>query len=122
MALRWVGLGILLFALALGAVTYRYLQIWPYPMGGGRYEDSPNGLFTASASNLYDENFWGNSRNYYEFEVQDTNGTVLRSVQIPQPPNPVGFRGGNGRIMWAADSKSVSFGTLTMTIWTTPVP
>ncbi len=122
MVLRWLGLAILLLVLGIGAAGYRYVQILPYPMGGGRYEDSPNGQFTANASNVYDENFWGSSRNYYEFDVRSKKGNVLRSVQLPGPPNPIYFREGTGRIMWASDSTSVSFGTSQDVIWTTPVP
>lgn len=122
MTLRWVGLGLLLVALATGAIVYRYLQILPYPMGGGSYADSPNNQFTAYASNLYDEDFWGNARSYYQFEVHDGSGAVLRLTQIAQPSNPLDFREGTGQIMWASDSKSVSFGAPQSAIWSTPVP
>ena len=48
--------------LALGGIVYRYVQILPYPMGGGRYVESPDGRFEAHASDLYSEDFWGRSR------------------------------------------------------------
>ena len=124
---RWVIPALLLTAIAVGviamvAVPYRYLQIFAYPIGGGRFTDSPDGRFTAHASNMYDEGFWGNSRRYYEFEVCDRKGTVLRSVQLPEPPNRIDFRLGAGRIVWAPYSKSVDFGTPQTTIWSTTLP
>ncbi|MCG8400353.1 MAG: hypothetical protein MJA84_02030 [Firmicutes bacterium] len=102
---------ILLVLVILAGVTYRAIQVAPYPMGGGRYEVSPNGQYEAHAFNMYDEDFWGFSRSFYAFEVHDKSGRVMRSIELPQPANGLGFRGGKGQIMWAADSRSVSFGT-----------
>jgi len=120
--LKWIGLAVFLLIIPLGATAYRYLQVSPYPIGEGRYEASPNGQYTAHASNLYDESFWGNTRSYYEFEIENNRGIVIRSIEIPLPPNSVDFRNGNGQIFWAADSKSVTFGTVKATIWSTTVP
>jgi len=119
---KWMAIMTLLILLILAAMTYRAIQVAAYPIGGGRYEASPNGRYEAHASNMYDESFGGVNRSYYAFEVRDQSGRVLRSIELPQPPNALGFRGGQGRIMWAADSKSVSFGTPTQIVWTTPVP
>ncbi len=122
MVLRGIGIGVLLLLLIAGELAYRSVQVAPYTMGSGNSEDSPNGSFTADASNMTAKDSWGNSRSYYEFTVHDRHGRVLRTIQIPEPPFPIIFRGGSGRIMWAADSTTVSFGTPQAVIWTTPVP
>ncbi|REJ66310.1 MAG: hypothetical protein DWQ31_14650 [Planctomycetota bacterium] len=118
---RWIFVGVLV-ALIAAAVAYRGLALLAFPMGTGRYGDSPDGNYRAHASNMYEENFWGIPNYYYQFEVHAKNGRLLRSRQIPEPFAAVDFREGEGQIMWAENSRSVSFGTPDNVIWSTPVP
>ncbi len=111
---------VIFLALVGGAILFRFIQTGPF--GAGRSAGAPKPLFTAYAFNMYDEGFWGNPRRYYEFSVRSNGGRLLRHIQIPEPPDPVHFREGTGRIMWTPDAKSVSFGTAQNVIWSTPVP
>ncbi len=120
MSFRWNRKFVALLALAGGAIIFRFIHT--LPSGGCRSAGAPKPLYTAIACNIHNEDFWGNPRRYYEFKVRSNGGSVLRSIQIPEPPDPVNFYEGTGRIMWAPDSKSVSFGTAQDVIWTTPVP
>ena len=95
-------------------VAYRFLQILPYPLGGGQYLDSPNGRYEARASDMYDEDFWGRSKEWYEFEIleksYDGSRRVAKRVRMdPLEGKPVFNMRGNNIISWSSDSSGASF-------------
>jgi hypothetical protein len=88
---------------------YRYWQVFPYPMGGGQIQQSPNKQFRASASTLTDRYFFGGERRYYEFLIETDPRERLRRIVIEEPPEGLIQWRGNGTIVWAADSSAVTF-------------
>ena len=95
-----------------GTVVWRWIQVLPYPMGGGQYQASPNGRYEAHAFDMHDEDFWGNERDYYELYVlEKASGKRIRRIRMdPIPGEPVFFmRRKQHVIAWAEDSKSVTF-------------
>jgi hypothetical protein len=75
-----VGLLILLFG-----AGYRIVHVFPYPMSGGKYRESPDKQFTASASSMTDRFFFGGQRRYYEFEIEDGSHNQIRRIVIDEP-------------------------------------
>jgi hypothetical protein len=91
------------------AVGYRILHVFPYPMGGGQYRESPDKKFTASASSMIDRFFFGGERRYYEFEIAAGSRHEIRRIVIDEPPEGmIDWRDG-GSIEWEADSSSVTY-------------
>jgi hypothetical protein len=100
---------LVLVAVLLIAAGYRFLQMLPYPMGGGQYKESPDKQFTAHASSLTDRSFFGGERNYYEFIIEAGPRQRVRRLVIDEPPEGmIGWRD-EGTIQWAEDSSTVTF-------------
>ena len=98
-----------LMVLLLGATSYRFVQVLPYPIGGGQYKESPNKQFTAHASSLTDRSFFGGERRYYEFTIESGPRQRVRRLVIDEPPEGmVGWRD-DGSIQWAADDSTVTY-------------
>jgi len=98
--------------LLLGAVIYRDVQVAIYPTGGGQLQESPDGRFEASAFLLYDEDFWGHRRQYYELQLADKTSrkpikTVTTDLPLDQRHPPM--RGGKRVISWTPDSSEATF-------------
>ena len=104
-----IGVGtILIVILLLCGAGYRAWQVLPYPVGTGESKKSPNGRFEASATDYYDESFWGRSRHWFEFEL--LGGTKRQRVVTDPIPGPYfGSRSTHSVIFWADDSSSVRF-------------
>jgi hypothetical protein len=104
---KWI---LVVCGLLVCAGGYRYLQIVPYPMGGGQFKVSPDERFTASADTMTENTFFGGTRDFYEFRLRrgDTlQGSVVRRIVISEPIE-FGWRE-EGEIEWAADSSHVTF-------------
>ena len=100
---------VVVFALLLVAVVYRFVQVLPYPMGGGQYKESPDKRFTAHASSLTDRSFSGGERRYYEFTIEAGPRQRVRRLVIDAPPEGmIGWRE-EGTIQWAADGSTVTY-------------
>jgi hypothetical protein len=98
-----------LAVLLLAAAGYRFLQVLPYPMGGGQYKESPNKQFTAHASSLTDRSFFGGERRYYEFTIEAGPRQRVRRLVIDEPAEGmIGWRD-EGTIQWAADGSTVTY-------------
>ena len=98
-----------LAVLLFGAAGYRFLQVLPYPMGGGQYKESPNKQFTAHASSLTDRSFFGGEWRYYEFTIETGPRQIVRRLVINEPPEGmIGWRD-EGTIQWAADNSTVTY-------------
>lgn len=94
-----------LLAIAAG---WRGSRVISYPIGGGTSQKSPDGRYEAHVMNYYDENFWGNSRSWFEFEISGSSTKRLITDPIPGPA--FGPRTGDiTNIFWAEDSSSVRF-------------
>ena len=65
----WVTFVFLVIALPI-AIGIRFVQVLPYPLGGGRVVSSPNKQYEAYASSLTDHSFFGGEKRYYEFIVK----------------------------------------------------
>jgi hypothetical protein len=105
---------ILLVALLLfgGAAVYRCIQVAPYPAGGGQYLESPDGKLEAHASSLYDEDFWGYSRSYYEFQLVPKGSTrPIKTVRMDHLTGKPAFPMRNDKkiIAWSPDSSEATF-------------
>lgn len=91
------------------AVAYRFFQLLPYPMGGGKYVESPDKRFTARASSLTDRDFFCGERRYYEFIIDLNPSQRIRRIVIPEPKEGmIGWRD-EGTIQWATDGSSVTY-------------
>ena len=91
------------------AAAYRFMQVLPYPQGGGRYRESPDKRFTAHAWNLTDCSFFGGERSYYEFRLESEPHVRVRRMVIDAPPEGMIQWRDEGTIEWAADSSSVTY-------------
>ena len=103
-----------------GMAVYRGLQVIYYPVGEGRYEESPDGRFEADATLMHDESFWGRRTTWYEFEVIEKNsGRVVASHTMDVPPGAraVSWYGGEGTITWTSDSRTVTFSDGATSLW-----
>ena len=99
-------------ALVVAVAVHRFIQIAPYPMGGGQHLESPNGKYEAHATSLYDEDFWGQSRSYYEFEIRHKeNSRSIRTARIDHlaGQDPFPMREGKRIIAWSADSTEATY-------------
>ena len=90
-------------------VGYRIVYIFPYPIGGGQYRESPDKKFTASASSMIDRFFFGGERRYYEFEIEAGSRHQIRRMVIDEPPEGMIEWREDGSIEWQADSSSVTY-------------
>jgi len=90
------------------AAAYRFVQIAPYPQGGGRYEESPNKQFTADAFNLTDRSFFGGEKSFYEFTIK-SRGQQIRHVVMEQPREEMIQWRDEGTIQWAPDNSTVTY-------------
>lgn len=98
-----------LFVLLLGAAGYRFVQVLPYPMGGGQYKESPDKRFTAHASSLTDRSFFGGERRYYEFSIEAGPRQRVRRLVIDEPPEGMIDWRDEGTIQWATDGSTVTY-------------
>jgi hypothetical protein len=99
---------------------------WFSPFGTGEYADSPDGRFTAHASNLRRGTWLHGRVNYIGIKVveKSTGQTVWKAERYPLPnevPPEFGDRS-KKFIVWAADSRSVSVpvGAATDSVWAVP--
>jgi hypothetical protein len=100
----------LVATLLLCAAAYRYWQVLPYPMGGGRQKASPDGRFTANASTLTDRFFFGGESTYYELTIEEgPHNAVVRRFVIDTPADEMISWRHEGTIQWAPDSSAASF-------------
>ena len=101
----------ILVVLVLVGCIYRYVQIFPYPIGTGDEAASPDGQFVGSVTEHYDENFWGVSKSWVEFEIRPTGSTIPVRTLVTQPiPGAIfGSRTGTQVVFWSPDSKEVDF-------------
>jgi hypothetical protein len=100
---------LVLVAVLFLAAGYRFVQVLPYPMGGGQYKESPDKRFTAHASSLTDRSFFGGERRCYEFTIETGPRQRVRRLVIDEPPEGmIGWRD-EGTIQWAADSSAVTY-------------
>ena len=90
-------------------VGYRIVHVFPYPMGGGQYRESPDKKFTATASSMTDRFFFGGERRYYEFEIEAGSRHQIRRIIIEEPPEGMIEWRDDGSIEWEADSSSVTY-------------
>ena len=98
-----------LFVLLLGAAGYRFVQVLPYPMGGGQYKESPDKRFTEHASSLTDRSFFGGERRYYEFSIEAGPRQRVRRLVIDEPPEGMIDWRDEGTIQWATDGSTVTY-------------
>jgi hypothetical protein len=96
-------------ALLLLAVAYRFLQILPYPMGGGRYDESPDKQYVADAYDLTDRYFLGGEKSYYEFTIKSSGGQRLRHVVLETPQETMISWRDEGAMQWTTNSSAVTF-------------
>ena len=89
-------------------VGYRIVHVFPYPMGGGQYRESPK-KFTATASSMTDRFFFGGERRNYEFEIEAGSRHQIRRIIIDEPPEGMIEWRDDGSIEWEADSSSVTY-------------
>jgi hypothetical protein len=83
------------------------------PVAGCCGFESPDGVYMASALNLVDEDFWGNTREYYEFSVENKNGELIEGVRLEtkiiKPQIQMGYAAKEKIIIWSSDSTEVTF-------------
>lgn len=103
-------IGILVVLVVVGCI-YRFLQIFPYPIGTGEECKSPDGQFVASVTQYYDENFWGVSKSWVEFEIRrvGNNASVRKLITDPIAGAVFGSRTDTDVVFWSPDSKEVKF-------------
>ena len=101
---------LVLVALLFLAAGYRFMQVLPYPMGGGQHRESPDKRFTAHAASMTDRGFFGGERHYYEFTIEADSRQRVRRLVIDEPPEGMISWRGEGTIQWAADSSAVTYG------------
>ena len=101
----------ILVVLVLVGCIYRFLQIFPYPIGTGDEGKSPDSRFVASVTQYYDENFWGVSRSWVEFEIRrvGSNASVRKLITDSIPGAVFGSRTDTDVVFWSPDSKEVNF-------------
>jgi hypothetical protein len=92
------------------AAAYRFLQILPYPVGGGRSVESPDKKYVADAFDLTDRYFFGGEKSYYEFTIKSSVGQQLRHIVFDAPDETKISWRDEGVIQWATNSLSVTFG------------
>jgi hypothetical protein len=103
-------IAILIFIFALAGTGYRWLQIFPYPIGTGEEAKSPNGKYTAQITQYYDETFLGSSRSWVELEIKDMNEKRINFWETtPIPEAFFGSRTDTEVIFWADNSQNVRF-------------
>jgi hypothetical protein len=95
-------------------VTLLFLQLRKVvlPGGGGQYEESPNGVYTAYANSLHSSNpLAADRRTYYEFTIRYASGKVLKQATLyPSEQNdPMYFRSLPTIIAWSPNSSDVIF-------------
>lgn len=91
------------------AAGYRFVYVFPYPIGGGQYRESPDKKFTASASSMVDRFFFGGVRHYYKFEIEDASHRQIRRIVMDDPLEEMIEWREEGLIEWAIDSSSVTY-------------
>ncbi len=108
--MRNVLIAIVVVLVVVGCI-YRSVQILPYPIGTGDEAKSPDGQFVASVTEYYDENFWGVSKSWVEFEISPTGNSVPERTLVTQPiPDAIfGSRTKTEVVFWSPDSKEVDF-------------
>jgi hypothetical protein len=73
--------------------------------------ESPDGLYMALASNMADEDFWGNTRQYYKFDLQKKNGEVIEGIILESKTaqEQIQLKSSQKVIIWSQDSTEVTF-------------
>jgi hypothetical protein len=108
--MRKLPIAIVVVLVVIGGI-YRYVQVFPYPIGTGDEATSPDGQFVASVTQYYDENFWGVSKSWIEFEISSArSGVPVRTLVTQSIPGAIfGSRTDTEVVCWSPDSKEVSF-------------
>jgi hypothetical protein len=99
---------VVISVLLLGA-SYRFVQLLPYPIGGGQFRESTDKRYTAHASSMTNRYYWGGERRYYEFIIEAGPRQRIRRIVIDEPPEGMIDWRNEGTIQWAADSSAVTF-------------
>ncbi|MHC4844517.1 MAG: hypothetical protein ACYTEE_12030, partial [Planctomycetota bacterium] len=81
-------ISIIIFLIFCG-VGYRFFQIFYLPVGTGEESKSPNGKYIASVTAFYDEDFWGYTSSWYEFELKEKDGRQIRSWKTDTIPSAI---------------------------------
>jgi hypothetical protein len=94
---------------AIIAALIRFVSVAPVGAYGGI--DSPDKKFTALASSLEGEKFWGGKYNCYEFTIKATNGELICHYRLDDPPQPLSdwYNDSAQLILWATNSSSVTY-------------
>ena len=102
---------IIIPAIILLAVGYRFTQIIPGNFGTGEIIESPNKQYSATANEWFSESFWGKERHWFEFIVKDTfSGEVLQKLETdPIAGLYFGSRSNHRVTCWSEDSTEVVF-------------
>jgi hypothetical protein len=101
---------ICLAVLAVG-VAYRFVQIIPRNMGTGESKPSPNNEFIATAFDWSSESFFGKTRFWYEFKIENKNShELIQQIETTPIPGPYfGSRSSHSVINWNENSSEVVF-------------
>lgn len=93
------------------SIIYRYIQVYPYPIGTGEESTSPNGKYIASITSYNDMDFWGRETSWFEFELtnKSENSVIHRLKTEPIPGPYFGSRSSHNVIFWSEDSKEVKY-------------
>jgi hypothetical protein len=116
----------LIVILVVAAIVLVVHWGWFSPSGTGEHADSPDGRFTAEASNLRRGPWLHGRVSYIEIKISEksTGRTVWKAERYPVPnevPPEFGDRSKN-LIVWAPNSRSVSVpvGGSTDSVWAVP--
>jgi len=90
-------------------VAYRCVWIANSATGDGKFRESPDKQFTASAFSMTEPYFFGGQRRYHEFLVQGCASRQVRRVVIEEPPEGMVDWRHDGSITWSNDSSSVTY-------------
>ncbi|CAN5369393.1 hypothetical protein BH10PLA1_BH10PLA1_21830 [soil metagenome] len=116
----------LIVSLVVAAVMFVAGLVWFSPSGTGEYADSPDGRYTAHASNLRRGTWLQGRVSYTKIEIveRSTGKTVWKADRYPfatEVPPDFGDRS-KKFIVWAPDSRSVSIPVegATDSVWAVP--
>ena len=105
-----IAIAIILIVFVL-AVAYRFIQIIPGNVGTGETRESPDKKYQATAYDWSSESFWGKTRYWFEFKIEETQtGRVLQRIETTPIQGPYfGSRSSHRVVRWTDDSTQVVF-------------